>query len=1341
MGGATAANASTGVLTTNTCFRAAVTNCGTTAYSNVVCVTVFPTPTVNNPGNQTLCNGSLTGQINFTGAVPGTTYNWVNDNTSIGLAGSGTGNINQFNVVNNGTTPQIANITVTPTANGCPGTPITFTITVNPTPTVNQPNNQTLCNNTATTAVNFSGNVAGTTYSWTNSTTSIGLAANGTGNIGSFNATNTTQSPVTATITVTPSANGCTGTSQTFTITVNPTPTMVDPADQVVCAGSSTTMVSFTGNTSGSTFTWTNSNTSVGLGGSGFGTILAFTGQNPGTTPNVATVTVTPSANTCTGVAQTFTYTIQPNLVAGNDNTAVLCNSVGSSLDLNTLLNGNNTTGTWAETTSSGQFNAGSGIFDASNLTAGTYNFTYTVTGLAPCLDDIADFAVTVTDLPTAGNDNNATLCNDAGSSIDLNTLLIGADAGGTWSETSGTPSGQFNTGTGVLNADLTAAGVYTFVYDVPALGPCPGDQSTFTITINQEPLAGADANGTICNSPGSTFDLNTLLNGNNGAGTWAETTSSGQFTAGTGILDASGLTPGNYTFTYTVTGIAPCTQDVANFTILVTDLPTAGADNTSTLCNSAGTTLDLNTLLSGADAGGTWAETSGTPSNQFNTGTAVLDASGVTAGTYTFTYDVAPNGTCPGDQAVFTITINQEAIAGSDNISSLCNSPGTSLDLNTLLNGNNQTGTWAETTGSGQFTAGTGMLDASNLAAGVYSFTYTIGAIAPCILDVADFDITIEQYADAGADNNTALCNSAGNSVDLNTLLNGNNQTGTWAETTSSGQFNTGTGMFNVVGLAAGQYNFTYTISAVAPCVQDVANFTVDVEQEAIAGADNSASLCNSAGTTLDLNTLLNGNNGTGTWAETSASGQFNSGSGVFDASGVAAGTYTFTYTVGATNPCVPDVANFTVDVEQEVTAGADNATAICNTAGNTVDLNSLLSGADSGGVWAETTSSGQFNTSNGGFDVSNLSGGDYTFTYTVSAIAPCVLDVSGFTVTVNENPPVDAGTDVEACENANNILTGSGAGSNGVYVWDNNVTDGLPFIQNVGTITYTVTGTDAFGCSNTDQVDVVIHPNPVIDFQADVQFGCEPLTVNFTNNTIPAGTSCMWSFGDGNSATSCGTATNIYSSGTYDVTLVVTTAEGCSSMDTYTNYIDVVPEPFALFNFSPQQPDITLPEVEFTNNSIWATNYEWDFGDLSVISFEENPTHTFPEVGNESYTITLIASNDYGCADTLSKPITVKDVLIFYVPNVFTPDGDSFNQTFKPMFFSGFDIYNYHLTIFDRYGEILFESYNHEVGWDGTYGEGGLVQDGVYIWQVEFGTNYSKEKEKHRGHVSVLK
>src|SRR6185312_15665176 len=179
-------------------FRAVVqSGVCSTQYSSVVLVTVNPTPDVNGVSNQTICNTSATTAISFTGSVAGTAYTWSNNTPSIGLAATGNGDISSFTGTNSGTLPLTATITVTPAYNNggatCTGTSKDFTITVNPTATVNNVTDQTICNNTSTTAINFASPQTGGTisYAWTNDNTAIGLAASGnTNNIASFTGTN-----------------------------------------------------------------------------------------------------------------------------------------------------------------------------------------------------------------------------------------------------------------------------------------------------------------------------------------------------------------------------------------------------------------------------------------------------------------------------------------------------------------------------------------------------------------------------------------------------------------------------------------------------------------------------------------------------------------------------------------------------------------------------------------------------------------------------------------------------------------------------------------------------------------------------------------------------------------------------------------------------------------------------------------------------------------------------------------------------------------------------------------------------------------------------------------------
>jgi gliding motility-associated-like protein len=116
------------------------------------------------------------------------------------------------------------------------------------------------------------------------------------------------------------------------------------------------------------------------------------------------------------------------------------------------------------------------------------------------------------------------------------------------------------------------------------------------------------------------------------------------------------------------------------------------------------------------------------------------------------------------------------------------------------------------------------------------------------------------------------------------------------------------------------------------------------------------------------------------------------------------------------------------------------------------------------------------------------------------------------------------------------------------------------------------------------------------------------------------------------------------------------------------------------------------------------------------------------------------LIATSSLGCIDTAFSSIEMAEQLLYFVPNTFTPDGDLKNNFFQPVFTSGFDPYNFNMLIFNRWGEILFETNNAAIGWDGTY-NGNYVQDGVYTWKIEFKAKENDKKHFLSGHVNLFR
>jgi hypothetical protein len=181
-------------------------------------VTVNPIPTVNAISDQLLCKGTLTNLVSFTGTVTGTQYNWTNSNSSIGIAVSGTGNINPFTAANASNVQISGLITVTPVSNTCTGTATSFSINVKAAPSVNFIASQNICNNLSSAPVIFTGSaMANTVYQWTNSNAAVGLIPlSGTGNIAAFSVVNGTNLPITTFIVVTPFSNTCSGVSSPY---------------------------------------------------------------------------------------------------------------------------------------------------------------------------------------------------------------------------------------------------------------------------------------------------------------------------------------------------------------------------------------------------------------------------------------------------------------------------------------------------------------------------------------------------------------------------------------------------------------------------------------------------------------------------------------------------------------------------------------------------------------------------------------------------------------------------------------------------------------------------------------------------------------------------------------------------------------------------------------------------------------------------------------------------------------------------------------------------------------------------------------------------------------------
>lgn len=327
--------------------------------------------------------------------------------------------------------------------------------------------------------------------------------------------------------------------------------------------------------------------------------------------------------------------------------------------------------------------------------------------------------------------------------------------------------------------------------------------------------------------------------------------------------------------------------------------------------------------------------------------------------------------------------------------------------------------------------------------------------------------------------------------------------------------------------------------------------------------------------------------------------------------------------------------------------------------------------------------------------------------------------------------NMTVNLGPDGTICSGGTTILDAGNPGS--TYLWSDNSTNQTLSVSASGTYWVTVTGNS---CNGSDTIVIDLSTNSP-DFSLDDTVGCSPLLTQFIDLSTASSAinSRLWNFGDGGISTQQNPTHQYVSSGIYTVTLTVTNADGCVTTYTQNVNITILPTPLADFSFSPNDPQ-SGDEIIFTDESINALNWAWDFGD-GVTSTIQNPTHIFTEIND--FDVTLVVENN-GCFDSISANISFGEPLIYYVPNAFTPDADAHNNVFQPIFTSGFSPYKYHLYIYDRWGELIFESLDPTASWDGTYG-GRICQQGAYTWKIEFGVEETDKKHMILGHVMLLK
>lgn len=276
--------------------------------------------------------------------------------------------------------------------------------------------------------------------------------------------------------------------------------------------------------------------------------------------------------------------------------------------------------------------------------------------------------------------------------------------------------------------------------------------------------------------------------------------------------------------------------------------------------------------------------------------------------------------------------------------------------------------------------------------------------------------------------------------------------------------------------------------------------------------------------------------------------------------------------------------------------------------------------------------------------------------------------------------------------------------------------------------------------GCITELTETVVIWPLPAVNYNVSDLVSCVNDLVEFTDaSTIPepyANVAWEW-FINGLSVDSAqNLALSFVEPGSYDVGLVVTSGNACIDTLSSVGQIIINPLPVAGFYPSPMRTGILEPEIQFTDTAQGAVQWAYQFGDGHA-SILQHPQHLYGTFG--TYVIQQIVTNVFGCLDTAYQEVIIDPDLLIYVPNAFSPNGDGVNDVFLPSL-DGFAVREYNLTIWNRWGELIFETDDERQAWDGSL-DGQEVQDGVYVWQVELHAYDFVGRKRLRGHVTVLR
>lgn len=624
-----------------------------------------------------------------------------------------------------------------------------------------------------------------------------------------------------------------------------------------------------------------------------------------------------------------------------------------------------------------------------------------------------------------------------------------------------------------------------------------------------------------------------------------------------------------------------------------------------------------------------------------------------------------------------------------------------------------------------------------------------------PTARDTMYLDITPAPLVNANTDQSICQNNSV---VQLNGIIGGGAITGVWS-TTGSGTFVPNAVTLNAQyvssasDISGGSVKLILTSTNAVSCatVTDTMQVVYTPAATVQAGPDTLIVCANNAN--VSLSGTVSGPTTTGKWL-TSGTGIFSPNNSslnctyvpsVADTTAGFVWLYLESTSNGNCNP-VQDSIYVSITNAPKVDAGPNQLK--CSNS-PLVQLNGSVTGGSFGGIWSG--GSGVFNPSVNSLTATytptaaEVANGSVVLTLTSTNNGTCtvVSDVVQFNFAA---PPFANFSGTNVCEGLPNVFTdfslpGSGTLTNWAWKFQTGQTASVQnpsYNFNVpGTYPVELIVTNSNGCKDTTSVSVSVYDKPVADFNSSNSCPNNQVTVSFTDASTSTDVLNSWfyDFGGQGSASIANVSQQFASGGTYTITHIVSTANGCS--DTIIKPIVIDPLPDAGFYYNSNGGMNIGAVFNFIDTSDYAVSYSWNFGD-GATSVSMNPSHTY--YGNGNYYVVLQVTNALGCIDSAIRFIAINTVtteITTLIPTVISPNGDGSNDVWKLDFLKlGYP--NAHIEIYNEWGQTVFTSDGYENPWDGTY-NGEPVPDGNYLFVIQLNAN--ADPDIYKGVLMVLR